>query len=93
MTQIRVMPAELRHAGTHAQRIAAHVTDIAGGAHRVKGDSGSAPTATAAAMHAFHAAWSDGVARMGDTLAGLGMTTEVAAGLYEQTDAGAVPDS
>lgn len=93
MGEIRVAPEELRHSGSQARQIGGHVLALAGDAHGVRGGSGSSPAETGAALHAFHASWSSGVARMGDTLSGLGMTTEVAAGLYEQTDAGVVPDS
>jgi hypothetical protein len=93
MGEIRVIPDELRHAGTQTRQIGGRVADMAGDAGAIKGGEGSAPPATASALPGLHARWSTGIAGIGDALSGLGMSNEVAAGLYEETDANVVPRS
>ena len=91
MGRIEVTPATLRSVGAAAQQAGSQVTGLAGSAGTL-GHGGGAPSATADALHGFGAAWSAGMARLGDGLHGLGTTTDLAAGLYEETDARVMPE-
>lgn len=90
MPRIEVIPGALRDVGASAQQVGSHVTGLAGSASRLAHGDG-APSATAAALHGFGAAWSSGVAHLGDGIHGLGQTTDLAAGLYEETDVNVMP--
>ena len=90
MGRIEVNPSALRNVGASAQQVGSDVTGLAGRASALS-SGGGAPTATASALHNFGAAWSHGVAQLGDSIAGLGHTTDLAAGLYEQTDTNVMP--
>jgi hypothetical protein len=90
MGRIEVTPSTLRDVGAAAQQAGSDVTGLAGSARALAHGAG-APSATASALHGFGAAWSSGMARLGDGIHGLGTTTDLAAGLYEQTDAQVMP--
>jgi hypothetical protein len=92
MGRIEVIPDALRQVGAAAQQAGEHVTGLAGSA-RTLAHGGGAPSATQDALHGFGSAWSAGMARLGDGIHGLGTTTDLAAGLYEETDARAMPSS
>jgi hypothetical protein len=92
MPEIRVLPAALRDAASKHRQAGDHVRELANASHLILGAGGVAPSATTASLHGFHASWSAGVADVGQSLKGLAITTDVAAGLYEQTDAGVVPE-
>lgn len=91
MGRIEVAPDELRAVGAAAQQVGGHVTGLAGRALGLAHGDG-APSATAAALHGFGSAWSAGMARVGDGIHALGSTTDLAAGLYEATDARVMPE-
>jgi hypothetical protein len=91
MGRIEVVPGALRDVGASAQQAGTHVTGLAGSAGRLAHGDG-APSATAAALHGFGSTWSAGMARLGDGIHALGQTTILAAGLYEETDAGVMPE-
>ena len=91
MGRIEVTPSTLRDVGVLAQQAGTHVTGLAGSALGLAHGDG-APTATASALHAFGSNWSGGMARLGEGIHALGTTTDLAAGLYEQTDAQVMPD-
>lgn len=90
MARIEVMPDALRQVGAAAQQAGGHVTGLAGSTLTLAHGDG-APSATASALHGFGSAWSAGLARLGDGIHGLGTTTDLAAGLYEETDARVMP--
>jgi hypothetical protein len=90
MPRIEVMPDALREVGAAAQRTGGAVTGLAGSA-RLLGQGAGAPSVTAGALQGFGAAWSSGMARLGDGIHGLGTVTDLAAGLYELTDERVMP--
>jgi hypothetical protein len=90
MGRIEVNPGALRDVGASAQQLGSDVTGLAGSATALSA-AGGAPSATASALGTFGTAWSRHVARTGDAMVGLGQTTGLAAGLYEQTDAAVMP--
>jgi hypothetical protein len=92
MGRIEVNPGALREVGASAQQVGSDVTGLAGSAGALS-SGGGAPSATASALGNFGAAWSQGVAQLGDSIVGLGHTTDLAAGLYEHTDANVMPDA
>jgi hypothetical protein len=93
MSDIHVVPESLRQAGSRIREAGDHVKRVASSAHPIAAGAGGAPSATAASLHVFHSKWSTGVAHLGDSLSGLGIGTDAAADLYEQTDAAVVPDA
>jgi hypothetical protein len=90
MGRIEVNPSALRSVGASAQQVGSDVTGLAGSAGALS-SGGGAPSATASALHSFGAAWSHGVAQIGDAIAAAGHTTDLAAGLYEHTDTNVMP--
>ena len=92
MPRIEVTPGALRDAGAVTGQVGTDVADLAGGASSLAAGDG-APSGTREALGTFSAVWSRGVADLGAGLQGLGQTTGLAAGLYEQTDATAMPSS
>ncbi len=92
MAEIRVVPESLREAASRTRRASDQVRHVVSNAQQIAAGASGAPPATAASLHGFHSNWSTAVTHLGDSLSGLGVGTEAAAALYEQTDADVVPD-
>jgi len=91
MPRIEVIPSSLRSAGASAQQVGTDVTGLASGAHALVAGGDAAPSATAGALHGFASGMASGLAQLGDRVNGLGLTTDLAAGLYETTDRDVMP--
>lgn len=63
------------------------MTGLAGHAGGLANDGGAAPPATASALGTLGSTLSVQVARLGDSVSGMGSSTELAASLYERADA------
>jgi hypothetical protein len=92
MPRIEVIPSSLRDVGASAQRVGTDVTGLAAGTHGLVAGGDTAPSATAGALHGFASGMSSGLVRLGDSVNGLGLTTDLAAGLYETTDRDVMPE-
>jgi hypothetical protein len=88
MSEFEVVPGSLRTAGARAVSIGSRIAGVQGG---MSGTAVDEPGATAAGLERFASTWARGVATLADDVRGLGMATDGAAALYEQTDNTAMP--
>ena len=92
MGRIEVTPASLRSAGGSVRGAGLAIGGLAGQVRSAAGAHG-APPDTAAALEAFSSTWSSGLAQLGDAVGAVGLAVDAAAGLYELTDATAMPEA
>jgi hypothetical protein len=89
MSRIEVDITGLQAAGGQATATGSRVASLAAEARALAG-SGGAPPATDAALASLAAAWSAGLATLGDELNAVGMSADAAATLYQRADTGSM---
>ena len=92
MGRIEVDYAGLTAAGGHATTAGSQIAGLAADANALAGAGGGAPPATASALAVLSAAWSAGLATLGQEVGAVGASANAAAALYAHADTTAIPE-